>query len=134
MEARERGARVFHVDPRFSRTSAMATDYIRIRPGSDIAYLGGLIRFILEHGREFREYVTAYTNAPVIINEDFRDTEDLDGFFSGWDPETGEYDPSTWRYEGLEMAGISGQRESGVQEAHTAGAGGGKLSSGEPPA
>jgi formate dehydrogenase major subunit len=133
MEARERGARIFHVDPRFTRTSAMATDHIRIRPGSDIAYLGGLINFILEHGREFREYVTAYTNAPVVIGEDFRDTEDLDGLFSGYDAESGTYDPSSWQYAGMEMHGAAGQRESGVAAAHAAGGGGGRLESGEPP-
>jgi formate dehydrogenase major subunit len=133
MEARERGARVFHVDPRFTRTSAMATDHIRIRPGSDIAYLGGLINFILEHGREFREYVTAYTNAPVIIGEDFRDTEDLDGVFSGFDAETGTYDPSSWQYAGMDVHGAAGQRESGVSAAHASGAGGGRLEHGEPP-
>ena len=57
IEARERGARVIHVDPRFTRTSAMCTDYVRIRAGSDIAFLGGIVNHILEHGREFREYV-----------------------------------------------------------------------------
>jgi formate dehydrogenase major subunit len=133
MEARERGARVFHVDPRFTRTSAMATDHIRIRPGSDIAYLGGLINFILEHGREFREYVAAYTNAPVIITEEFRDTEDLDGVFSGFDAETGTYDPSSWQYAGMQMHGAAGQREAGVSAAHASGAGGGRLEGGEPP-
>ena len=63
MEARERGAEVIHVDPRYSRTSASATRYVGIRPGTDIAFLGGIIRHIIENGREFREYVQAYTNA-----------------------------------------------------------------------
>ena len=63
-----------------------------IRAGSDIAFLGGIVNYILEHERWFDEYVMHYTNAPVIIDEDFRDTEDLDGLFSGWDPETGKYD------------------------------------------
>jgi formate dehydrogenase major subunit len=100
MEARERGAEVIHVDPRFTRTSAMATRHVGIRAGSDIAFLGGVVNFILEHERWFDEYVKAYTNARVIVGDEFSDTEDGDGFFSGWDPETGSYDVSTWQYKG----------------------------------
>src|SRR5437870_883936 len=99
MEARERGAQVIHVDPRFTRTSATATTWVRMRAGSDIAFLGGIINYILENGREFREYVVNYTNAPVIISEDFRDTEDLDGLFSGWNAEENRYENQTWQYE-----------------------------------
>ena len=91
MEARERGATIVHVDPRFTRTSAVATMHVPIRPGTDIAFLGGIIRYILEHDRAFKEYVVNYTNAPVILREDFRDTEDLDGFFSGWKPDKHGY-------------------------------------------
>jgi formate dehydrogenase major subunit len=123
MEAKRRGAKFIHVDPRFTRTSAMADLYVPIRAGSDIAFLGGIIRFILEHERDFREYVVAYTNAPQIIDEEYRDTEDLDGLFSGWDPETNTYDPSTWQYEGAAVAAASGQREQGTaigQAAHGA--------------
>ena len=69
MKARERGAKVIHVDPRYSRTSAMADRHVPIRAGSDIAFLGGLINWVLTHNREFREYVVAYTNAPVILDE-----------------------------------------------------------------
>ena len=72
MKARERGATLIHVDPRFSRTSAMSDLHVRIRPGTDIAFLGGLVNYVLEHGREFREYVAAYTNARVIIKDEFR--------------------------------------------------------------
>jgi formate dehydrogenase major subunit len=87
VEARERGAKVIHVDPRFTRTSAMATKWVGIRAGSDIAFLGGVVNYILENDLYFEEYVKHYTNAPVIIDEEFRDTEDLDGFFSGWNAE-----------------------------------------------
>src|SRR6202035_1061516 len=80
MEARERGAQVIHVDPRFTRTSAMATQFVGIRAGSDIAFLGGIASYILENALWFREYVEHYTNGPVIIGEEFADTEDLDGF------------------------------------------------------
>src|ERR1043165_9101685 len=93
MRARERGATIIHVDPRFTRTSAMADIWVPLRPGSDIILLGGLIRYTLEQRRFFREYVVNYTNAATILREDLRDTEDLGGVFSGWDPETRAYAP-----------------------------------------
>src|SRR5689334_985744 len=85
MRARELGATVIHVDPRFSRTSACANMYVSIRAGSDIAFLGGLINYVLTHDKWFKEYVLAYTNASTIIDPEFEDTEDLDGIFSGYD-------------------------------------------------
>src|SRR2546421_5448871 len=100
MEAKERGAKVIHVDPRFTRTGASADLHVPIRAGSDIAFLGGIVNHILENGREFREYVARYTNAGTIINEDFQDTEDLGGLFSGWDDEKKKYDISSWQYAG----------------------------------
>jgi formate dehydrogenase major subunit len=111
MEAQARGAKVIHIDPRFTRTSAVADLHVPIRAGSDIAFLGGLVNHILQNGREFREYVQAYTNASTILREDFRDTEDLDGLFSGWDEGSGRYDVETWQYEGVEAAASAGQRE-----------------------
>src|ERR671926_745872 len=137
MEARERGAKVIHVDPRFTRTSAMATKHVGIRAGSDIAFLGGIVNYILEHDRWFEEYVKTYTNAPVIISEEFADTEDLDGVFSGWDPEQGQYDVTTWQYAETSVHGAAGQREegfSGKGEQVGKGGGGAGLSHGEPPA
>src|SRR4051794_15164242 len=111
MEAKERGATIIHVDPRFTRTSAVADIHVPLRAGSDIAFLGGIVNYILENGREFREYVTAYTNAPMIVSDDFRDTEDLDGLFSGFDPETNTYESSSWQYKDMEAAPSAGQRE-----------------------
>ena len=102
MQARERGATVIHVDPRFTRTSAVANIHVPIRAGSDIAFLGGIIRYIIENERYFKEYVINYTNAPAIINDDFRDTEDLEGLFSGWQEKSGQYDPKTWMYKDVE--------------------------------
>lgn len=99
IEARERGAKIIHVDPRFTRTSAMADIWVPLRAGTDIAFLGGIIHYVLENNKEFREYVAAYTNASVILREDFEDTEALDGFFSGWDEEKKAYDPQSWLYE-----------------------------------
>jgi formate dehydrogenase major subunit len=135
MEARERGARVFHVDPRFTRTSAMCTDHVRIRAGSDIAFLGGIVNYILEHGREFREYVVPYTNAPVIVDERFQDTEELDGLFSGWDPEDRMYDTTSWQYAGMQAQSSAGRREEGATKGEQSGHGGhgGHLTAGEAP-
>ena len=101
MEAKKRGAKVIHVDPRFTRTSALADAFVPIRAGSDIAFLGGVVNYILDNELDFREYVLAYTNAATIVSEDFRDTEDLDGLFSGFDPETAHLRPGvSWQYAG----------------------------------
>ena len=97
-EARARGALVIHVDPRFTRTSAVSDRHIPIRAGSDVVLLGALINHILTNDLWFKEYVVAYTNAATLINENFRDAEDLGGLFSGFDPQTGQYDMSTWAY------------------------------------
>lgn len=97
-EAKARGARVIHVDPRFTRTSAVADKHIPIRVGSDVVLLGALINHVLTHDLWFEEYVVHYTNAATLVSEEFRDTEDLDGLFSGFDPETGQYDSATWAY------------------------------------
>ncbi len=123
MEARERGAHVIHVDPRFTRTSAVATQYVKIRPGSDIAFLGGVINYILENGLWFDEYVKHYTNAPVIVDARFRDTEDLDGVFSGFEPKEDKYDIASWQYDDMTMHGAAGRRmgsavSGGKQDAH----------------
>jgi formate dehydrogenase major subunit len=107
MEAKRAGARVVHVDPRFTRTSALADQYVRIRAGSDIAFLGGVVNHILSNNLDFREYVAAYTNAAFLVNEDFADTEDLDGLFSGYDPATASYDTTTWDYEGAGQRGTA---------------------------
>ena len=80
----EHDALVIHVDPRFSRTSALADIWVPIRAGSDIVFFGGLINYVLTQDRVFREYVIAYTNASVLVREDFEGPDTLDGFFSGW--------------------------------------------------
>src|SRR3954454_12113838 len=134
MEAKQRGAKLIHVDPRFTRTSAMADLHVPIRAGSDIAFLGGIISWILENERDFREYVLPYTNAATIIGEDFKDTEDLDGLFSGYDEESGSYDPASWQYEGTSVGAASGQREQGNPTGtQSHGAHGGSFERGEPP-
>src|SRR5204863_4198809 len=123
MEARERGAHVFHVDPRFTRTSAMATKHVGIRAGSDIAFLGGIINYIIENERWFDEYVKRYTNAAVIVDERFRDTEDLDGLFSGFDENKRIYDTSTWHYSGMPEQETAGERSKGGTKGEQSGHG-----------
>src|SRR5215218_7395777 len=110
VEAKERGAQVFHVDPRFTRTSAIADLHVPLRAGSDIAFLGGLIKYVLDNELYFKEYVVAYTNAAAILREDFQDTEELDGLFSGFDPESRTYDETSWEYEGTPVRAAAGQR------------------------
>ncbi len=100
VEAKERGAKVIHVDPHYSRTSALANLYVPIRAGSDIVFLGAIIRYLLENNAYFHDYVLHYTNAATLIKNDYRDTEDLHGLFSGYDPETETYtDQSSWDYQ-----------------------------------
>jgi formate dehydrogenase major subunit len=135
IEAKERGAKVIHVDPRFTRTSAMADLHVPIRAGTDIAFLGGIAHYILEHDAWFREYVQHYTNGPVIIKPDFQDTEDASGFFSGWNPEDSAYGISTWGYNKSTGEATAGKTEQTADvsgnQAH--GAHGMKLSGGQPP-
>jgi formate dehydrogenase major subunit len=145
MEAKARGATIIHVDPRFSRTSALADLFVPLRAGTDIAFLGGIINHVLTNEAYFRDYVLAYTNAATIITEEFRDTEDLDGVFSGFNEQTRHYEFDTWQYEGMEVVASTGDRdsqydrrtrggqsirESGHGESH--GAGGAAIGSGTP--
>jgi formate dehydrogenase major subunit len=94
---------VIHVDPRFSRTSAMADLWVPLRAGTDIVFLGAMINHVLQNGLEFRDYVVPYTNAATIIREDFEDTEELGGLFSGWNEQEGRYSPETWAYAGTTL-------------------------------
>jgi formate dehydrogenase major subunit len=112
MKARERGATIIHVDPRFTRTSAVANIHVPIRAGSDIAFLGAIVNYIIENERYFKEYVNSYTNASAIVCDEFQDTEDLDGLFSGWQEELGQYDSRTWMYKDVDPEPAAGSRES----------------------
>ena len=120
MEAKKNGAKVIHVDPRFSRTSALADVFVPIRAGTDIAWLGGLINYVLAEDKYFRDYVVNYTNAATLVSEDFEDTEDLDGLFSGLNVETRHYDSKSWMYDGTEVAAASGERDSEYDEKNDA--------------
>ena len=112
MEAKAKGATIIHVDPRFTRTSAVADQHVPLRAGSDIAFLGGIVNYILANDAYFHDYVVAYTNAATILRDDFVDVDDLDGVFSGYDPTTGTYDTASWQYEGVsETSAASGEEE-----------------------
>jgi formate dehydrogenase major subunit len=120
MEAKKRGARIIHVDPRFTRTSAHADQFVPIRVGTDIAFLGGIINYVLENELDFREYVVNYTNAPVIVSEAFGDPNDLEGLFSGFDPETRTYESESWQYASEDSPAEDDQDEEVQKETTTA--------------
>ena len=103
VEAKQRGATIVHVDPRFTRTSALADIHAPIRSGTDIAFLGGLIRHMLEHDLSFSEFAMVYTDIADIIEDGYGDPEQNDGVFSGSDAEQGTYDSATWQYRGKQV-------------------------------
>jgi len=96
LRAKEKGGTIIHVDPRFTRTSAKADIYAPLRSGTDVALLGGMIKYLLEKDMIFKDYVLHYTNAAFIVNEkyDFKD-----GLFSGYNSEKRVYDKSSWVFE-----------------------------------
>jgi len=96
MRAKDKGAKVIHVDPRFTRTSARSDFYAHLRSGTDIAFLGGMINYIIANNKIFEEYVKLYTNATFLVDEKF---SFADGVFSGFNPQTGTYDKATWGYQ-----------------------------------
>jgi formate dehydrogenase major subunit len=100
VQAQKQGAVLIHVDPRFTRTSAVADAHVAIRPGSDVAFLGGLLHYILEGRRWFDEYVRHFTNAATLVSPEFAFDAEA-GVFAGFDPATGAYDrsPGAWDYQ-----------------------------------
>jgi len=123
MEAKARGATVIHVDPRFTRTSAVADLHVPLRAGSDIVFLGAIINYVLGCEKYFRDYVVSCTNAAAILTEDFAGPEDLDGVFSGLNREHRTYDFGTWRYQGGDVSAAAGRRDR-VDRGDPRGAGG----------
>ena len=118
-EAKARGAKVIHLDPRFTRTSALADRHIAMRGGTDIVFLGALINYVLSNELYFRDYVVAYTNAATLVSEDFRDTEDLDGLFSGYNEATGQYDQTSWQYDLMDEGHTEGSQRHDDSGGHT---------------
>ncbi|HSM87442.1 MAG TPA: formate dehydrogenase-N subunit alpha [Candidatus Limnocylindrales bacterium] len=94
---RNRNAKMIVVDPRFTRTASVADLFCQIRAGSDIAFLGGVINYALQHNRVNKEYLVNFTNAAFLIKKGFKLPED--GIYSGYDPVGMKYDVSTWNYE-----------------------------------
>jgi len=95
-EAMKRGGKLISVDPRFTRTSSKADFFTPLRSGTDIAFLGGMIKYIIENKKYFIEYVSEYTNAPFVLSEKY---EFKDGLFSGYDSKTRTYNKSMWAFE-----------------------------------
>jgi formate dehydrogenase major subunit len=105
MKAKENGATIIHVDPRFSRTSALSDIWVPIRAGTDIVFLGGLINHLIAYDLFFREYVVHYTNASCILSDQYRDPEDnRDGYFSGWNEGKRAYEGGSWLYKGGDIS------------------------------
>jgi formate dehydrogenase major subunit len=99
MKARQKGAKLISVDPRFTRTSAKSDIYAPIRSGADIAFLGGMIKYILDETLYDDYYVKNYTNAPFLVNTAFKMPGELDGVFSGYDPQKRSYDKKSWAFQ-----------------------------------
>jgi formate dehydrogenase major subunit len=95
-KAMDQGAKLIVVDPRFTRSAARADQYVRLRPGTDIALMGGLINYVVQNNLYQKDYVANYTNAAFIVNKDFAFQ---DGLFSGFQKDKNAYDPETWNYE-----------------------------------
>jgi formate dehydrogenase major subunit len=92
----ERGAKMIHADPRFTRTSAVADIHLRVRTGSDVAYFGGLINYVLQNELYHKEYVAWATNAGLVVKQGY---QFQDGLFSAYDPSKRVYDTTAWAYE-----------------------------------
>src|ERR1051326_874821 len=99
MKAKERGAKLIHVDPRFTRTSAAADIHVPLRSGTNIAFFGGLISYAIAKNLYFKDYVVHYTNASFLLDPAFKTPTDLDGLFTGFDPAKKSYDRSSWKYQ-----------------------------------
>ena len=127
-EAQGRGAKLINVDPRFTRTSARADIYASIRSGTDIAFINGMIKWLLDDidanpGNYNLTYITEYTNAAYLINPDFKGPADLDGLFSGYagdfnetDNDKRKYDKSTWQFQ-MDDAGVP-KKDKTLQDAN----------------
>jgi formate dehydrogenase major subunit len=99
MKAKERGAKVIHVDPRFTRTSAAADIHVPLRSGTNIAFFGALMSYAMQKNLFFKDYVVHYTNASFLIDPAFKTPTDLAGLFTGYDEARRVYDRSSWKYQ-----------------------------------
>src|SRR5687768_2817679 len=92
----DRGAKIIHADPRFTRTSAVSDTHLRIRTGTDVAYFGGLINYVLENNLFHKEYVEFATNAALVVSQDYKFDN---GMFNGFNEQAGVYNTTAWAYE-----------------------------------
>ncbi|MEO6063581.1 MAG: molybdopterin-dependent oxidoreductase, partial [Thermoflexales bacterium] len=104
MKSKEKGGKLIHVDPRFTRTTAMADHHAPIRAGTDIVFLGALINRLINDpawlNSEFhQEYTRNYTNASAVVAADYKGADDGEGLFSGWSADRKTYDNKTWQYQ-----------------------------------
>jgi formate dehydrogenase major subunit len=99
MKAKERGAKLIHVDPRYTRTSAAADLHVPLRSGTNIVFFGGMINYAIAKNLYFKDYVVHYTNASFLIDPAFKTPTDLDGLFTGFDPAKKSYDRGSWKYD-----------------------------------
>ena len=102
LKAKDKGATVMHVDPKFSRTSARSDFHVPLRSGTDIAFMGGMVKYILDNEKFFKEYVVEYTNAAFVVSKDFSFS---DGLFAGYDKSSKSYDKKKWAFE-LDKNGV----------------------------
>ncbi len=105
LKAKEKGSKLIVVDPRFTQTAAKADIYAPIRSGTDIAFLGGMIKCIIENQLYFKEYLIRYTDASFLVDPDFKGPGELDGVFSGYDEKESKYDKKTWSFQ-LDHRGV----------------------------
>ncbi len=98
-QAMERGGKLIVVDPRFTRSASKSDIYAKMRSGTDIAFLGGMINYILENNLYHKEYVVEYTDASFLVDTGFKGAGDLNGLFSGYNESKRSYDKSTWKYQ-----------------------------------
>jgi formate dehydrogenase major subunit len=117
MKAKERGAKFIHVDPRYTRTSSAADIHVPLRSGTNIVFFGGLINYAIQHDLYFKDYVVHYTNASFLIDPAFKTATDLDGLFTGYDPQKRSYDRATWKYQ-LDAEG-NPKRDLTLRDPHT---------------
>jgi formate dehydrogenase major subunit len=101
---RNRNAKMIVVDPRFTRTASVADHFCQIRAGTDIAFLGGVIRYAIENNHYAKDYLLNYTNAAFIVKDSFK-LPDEDGVFSGFDAGKQSYDKATWNYASGDAGG-----------------------------
>jgi formate dehydrogenase major subunit len=99
MKAKEKGAKLISVDPRFTRTSSKADIFAPIRSGTDIVFLNGMLKYILDNNLYDEFYIKNYTNASFIVNTDFKMPGDLDGVFSGYNEKNRKYDKKAWKFQ-----------------------------------